>query len=308
MIAALLLALVSLSTAHAGATASSFKPETKLGANYWNASSAVDGKPETCWMLKGEDQSEGAWVMLDIPKGTVDKIGMNIGWLKDADTFKDYARVKEIRVEALSYDDVRDLKTVASHNVTFEDKKDWQVLDLPDMAVGSELSGGKIKITVVSVYPGADFPNLAVSELLVYMKEDDAQTINVIGASGESAGHAKDSVVDNNPKSFWATAADGASITLESPGLGISRIGLTPQGKDYGRPKKVKVTAQGRSKVTELPDATTAAWVDVPSLTGYSGSAWGEITIEFLEVYPGAKSPELGLSEIDMKWTTYEGL
>lgn len=308
MLAPLLTALAILSTAHAGATASSFKPETKLGANYWNAASAVDGKVETCWMLKGEDENEGQWMMLDIPKGTVDKIGINIGWLKDGDTFTDYARIKELRVEALSYSDTRELTSVASQTIKFEDKKDWQIVDLTDMVVGTELSGGKLKMTVVSVYPGGDFPNLAVSELLVYLKEDDAGTINVISASGESAGHAKDSVVDDNPKSFWATAADGAKITLESPGLGISRVGLTPQGKDYARPKKVKVTAQGRSKVAELPDATTTAWVEVPSLTGYSGSAWGEIEIEVLETYPGAKSPELGISEIDMKWTTYEGL
>jgi hypothetical protein len=48
---ALALGMIS-TTAWAGATASAFKKETKKGANYWNASSAIDGKLEP-WTRSG---------------------------------------------------------------------------------------------------------------------------------------------------------------------------------------------------------------------------------------------------------------
>ena len=198
----LLAALTLTPSAEAGAVASNFRKETKLGANYWNASAAVDGKMETCWMVPGESPNLGEWVQLDVPKGTVDRIGIMIGWDKDKETFTDYARVKELQIQGLSYDDDQQLVPVGSANVKFEDKQAWQVVDIPDMAIGQDLFGGKIKAAVVGVYAGADYPNLAVSELRVYLKEDDAKTVNVNETSGASAGHTPEVMIDKNPKTF----------------------------------------------------------------------------------------------------------
>ncbi len=307
MLYSALLAALLAPAAHAGATASSFRPETRLGANYWNAASAIDEKPETCWMVPGESENLGEYVILDIPKGEVDKIGMLIGWAKDDDTWVDYPRVKSVRVEVLSYNDERDLVPVGSADASFEDKKGWQVVDIPDMKLGTEEAGGKVKITISGVYPGKDFPNLAISELRVHMKEFDAQP-KITEVSSTDDGKAQESMQDANPKTFWSGASDGATITLDSVGYGISKVGIAPAGKDLARAKKVKISVGNRSITTELPDAAGAQWADVPTMQGYTGSAWGELKIEILEVYPGAKSQSLGISELSAKATTFDSL
>ena len=65
------LALIGMSLygfdALAGAKASSFKSERKRGENYWNANSATDGNNETAWMVSGESENKGEWIMIDVP-------------------------------------------------------------------------------------------------------------------------------------------------------------------------------------------------------------------------------------------------
>ena len=57
-----LLLLLVPTIAFAGAKASKFKPEHRKGANYWNAQSAVDNNPDTCWMVPGESPNRGEWI------------------------------------------------------------------------------------------------------------------------------------------------------------------------------------------------------------------------------------------------------
>ena len=51
---ATLLALGVATPAFAGFEASSFKSESKLGKNYWNAGAALDMRSETCWQVDPE--------------------------------------------------------------------------------------------------------------------------------------------------------------------------------------------------------------------------------------------------------------
>lgn len=307
MLVQALLAVLMAPVAHAGATASNFRAETKLGANYWNAAAAIDEKLDTCWMVPGESENLGEYVILDVPRGEVDKIGMIVGWAKTDETFSDYPRIKSVKVEVFSYNDERELFSVGSADASFEDKNGWQVIDLPDMKLGTEDAGGKVKITVTGVYPGKDFPNIAVSELLVHMKEFDAAP-KVTGVSGSDSGHPQESLFDTNPKTFWAAPAEGASITLDSVGFGLSKVGIAPGPKDYARAKKVKISVGNRSIVSDLPDAAGPQWAQVPAMQGYSGSAWGELTVEILETWPGSKNSSVGISEITAKATTFESL
>ena len=308
MVLASLFALLG-GAAHAGAIASHFKPETRLGANYWNAASALDGKPETCWMVPGESANRGESITIDVPKGEVDKLGMVIGWAKDDDTWKDYPRIKEVQVEVLSYNDARELYPVGKANATFEDKPGMQVVDLTDLKVGTDEAGGKVKITIVDLYPGQDFPNFGISEILVHLKEfADPSPVQVGEVSGADSGHAQENMVDKNPKTFWSAPAEGAQFTINTAGFGLSRVGLTPASKDYARPKKVKISVGNRSSTVELPDGTGVQWIEVPAMNGYTGSAWGEVTVEFLEVYPGAKNGSIGIAEMTAYATTFEGL
>src|SRR5690606_36066537 len=106
----------------------------------------------------------------DVPNGKVDRISAVVGWAESDERFGDHARIKKARIEVISKA-AGQKKTVHEQEVTFEDKKERQVIDVADVAVGDELDGGTIRVTVLEVYPGKDYDNLAVSEVLVHMVE-----------------------------------------------------------------------------------------------------------------------------------------
>ncbi len=291
--------------AYAGATASAFKPEHRKGANYYNAQSAVDSNEETCWMVPGESPNRGEWIMLDIPKATVDKIGMNVGWTMSDETFSDYARVKSIKAEAFSLNDRQELSPTGSAVASYEDSADWQVVDVDDLSVGEDLFGGKLKISISDIYDGQDYPNLAVSELLVYLTEFDTQ-VSVIASSDAEGSHTVELMQDENKKTYWATPADGASFTVEASGFGVSSIGILPGPSSLSRPKTLEISANNRTRKQVLEDKTEVQWVMVPSITGYTGGAFGEIEVKIVDSYPG-DSTAVGITEMTAKATNYEG-
>ena len=303
--AALAFALPAI--AIAGATASSFKKETRLGTNYWNAQATVDGKMETAWVVPGESPNLGEWIMLDLPKSKIDKIAIVGGWAKSDETWTDHPRVKKLKVDVLCCADSERYETTGTAEITLEDKPGWQTIDITDLAVGSELFGGRVRLSVVEVYPGADFPNVGISELNIYLTEFDAKA-ELGEASGDLPDHMFPDIMDANPKTFWAAPAEGARFTVSASGYGVSSVQIEAGPKDFARPKKVKVIANGREAISELPDKPGMQAALVPSVTGYTGSAWGDIAVEILEVYPGAKSQEVAIAEIKVKATNFEGL
>jgi len=308
---ALLLLLVPV-TAWAGATASNFKPEHRKGANYWNAQSALDGDPATAWMVPGESPNRGEWIELDLPKCKVDKIGMTIGWAADGESFQDYTRVKSIKVEAFSLNDRQELSPRGSATATFQDTQDWQVVDLSDLEVGEDLFGGKVRISITDVYDGRDFPNLAISELMVYLTEFDTslKAPDPGEAASAAAGAAgPEALLDSNEKTVFTTPAQGAFFTVEAPGFGISTVGIKPGPVTSARPKTVEVSANNRTATTVFEDnpKLPVQWAAVPSITGYSGGAFGEITVKVLDTYPGRTDPNLAIAEVYGRATNYEG-
>jgi hypothetical protein len=309
---ALLLIVLVPAAAWAGATASSFKPEHRKGANFWNAQSAIDGDPATCWMVPGESPNRGEWIELDIPKGKLDKIGMTIGWAIDDQSFGDYARVKTVKVEAFSLNDRQELSPRGSTTATFQDTKDWQIIDIDNLQVGEDLFGGKVRINIADIYDGQDFPNLAVSELMIYLEEFDT-TLKApdLGeaASAASGTVGPEALLDVNEKTVFTTAAEGAFFAVEAPGFGVSSIGIKPGAVTFARPKTVEVSANNRTLQTVLKDDPKLAvqWALVPSITGYSGGAFGEIVVKVLDTYPGTQSTDIAIAEVYGKATNFEG-
>ena len=53
----------------------------------------------------------------------------------------------------------------------FADEMGMQVVKLPETLKGDKGSNGKVKLIVKEVYEGRDFPNIAVSEALVFLNE-----------------------------------------------------------------------------------------------------------------------------------------
>lgn len=290
--------------AYAGAKASAFQKETKLGTNYWNAGSAIDGKPETAWMVPGESANRGEWIELDVPGGTVDKLTVMIGYAKNDETFKDYARIKQARVDMFNLDDNQTPVQVGTANVTFEDKAGLQTVDLPDTKVGGDLFGGKVRISVMDIYPGDDYPNLGISEVSVVMGEFDTAT-KITASSGEGAGHAKDLAIDEDAKTFWTLPAAGASFTIDGSGFGISSVQFTAPTKEfkaYSRPKTVEITINGLTRQTVLADSTAPQSALVPAFNGYTGGATGELEVKIIDTYPGT-STDIAIASLKSRAT-----
>jgi hypothetical protein len=298
-----LLLAANLQLAFAGASVSNFKKDSRRGNNYWNAGSAIDSKPETAWMVSGESENKGEWILIDGPSGvcSLDKIAMVNGYAKSEDTYTDYSRVKEVRIDVLEYDSNLDLKpTSKSRTVSFEDKIDNQVIDIEDLKIESE-NGGKFRITVTDFFPGKDYSALGVSEVMLHLGQFEIST-KIVGVEKGSEGSDEIKLFDGSTKSFWL-ADEGAKIELEGT---ISRLGIVAGPSTYARPKKVKVSTGGREIVHELLNTSKEQWLLVPSVTGYTGSNWDNVTIEIMDVYPG-KKPNIGIAEIKARATTFDG-
>ncbi|MEQ1569813.1 MAG: discoidin domain-containing protein [Myxococcota bacterium] len=279
-------ALWLTSSAHAGFEVSSFRKEDKLGKTYWSAASALDSKMETCWQVDPEQPNVGQWIQMDVPASEVDKIGVVVGWAKDDDTFGDYARIKAAKVEIL---DGSSGAVVATANVSFEDKNGWQIIDLPDTKIGTEVSGGKVKLTVTDVYPGKDYPSLAVSEVRVHLKEFPAASMTLSRPfDTESGSNSAAMATDGNAKTFWAATAPSANFAMKGPGYGLASLGIQSGPKAFARPKTVEITANQAVVTHVLPDTPGALqWVLLPCLVGYTGGSWGEVEIKIVDSYPG---------------------
>lgn len=287
--------------AFAGATQSDFRKETRRGANYWSGMATHDLKDETAWMVPGESENIDEWIMFDVPKVSISAIGMNVGWAESESSFKDYARVKKVRVEAFEYNDSMELVAAGKPiELEFADEMGLQVVQLPEPLKGAKGTNGKVKLIVKDVYAGVDFPNIAVSEALIFLTEFDVPyEIKEIGHEDDK--NSREALIDQDPKTVWVGPAAGASFTLSSPSAALASITLDHAGPNYARPKKVELTAQGRSRTVELPDGPPQSlWV--PTVFGYTGGSWGDVDIKVLEVYPGKKAKDqLGLKEIGAK-------
>ncbi|MCB9742355.1 MAG: hypothetical protein H6741_06080 [Alphaproteobacteria bacterium] len=292
---------------YAGADASNFKKENDLGANYWNAQAAIDGNLETAWMVPGESVNLGEWIRMDVPKGKIDKIAVMPGWAKSEETFKDYARVKKILVEVWCCGGDAEMKSTGTAHIELEDKMEMQVIDIEDLKVGNEAFGGKIKLSVVEVYEGRDFPNLAVSEVLIHMEESFDARIELDSTEiGEDDPNLL-LMLDEDIETSWRAPAKKAAFKVSGNGFGLSTVYFEhAKDKKYARVKKVELSVAGRSIVSEIPDTKGKHPAAVPAVFGYTGSATDDVTIKVLEVW--GEGSELAIGELTAKATNFDEL
>ena len=290
----------------AGARQSAFKVDSNKGKNYYSGTAAIDGKMDTAWTVPGESENKGEWVEIALPHSDLDKLAIIGGNATNEKAWTDYPRLKQVRVDVYSMDDDQNEKQVGSTTVDLEDKTGWQILDLPDAKVGDGMFGGRMRLTVIDVYPGEDFPNLALTEFKAVLKEFDFPA-KVTEAGTPLEGHDSALMLDANPKTFFATTAEGATFTLGNSGL--SQLGFVTAGKDYARPKKVQITCGSVSATTDLADDIKGGtvWAEVPAFNGYTGGAFGDPLVTILEVYPGT-NPQIGVAELKVKATNADAL
>ena len=299
------------SLALAGARVSAEKKVTRhRGSVSWGGAVAIDNNPATAWMVPGESQNRGEWIEFQVPKGDITGFAIHSGWAESDETFSDYARPKTLKVDALCCDGDDQMVTVHSSEINLEDVNGLQQVDLEAFAIGNEMGfGGLFRLTVQDTYAGLDYPNMAVSEVEVQLKEFDLPVVRFETDSGTSPDHMVESMVDSNRRSYWSSPVDGARFVLASSGYGVSSVGLQAGPRSNARIKKVKVSSSNRSMVHELENTDAMQFVKVPSFTGYTGSAWGEVEIKVLEVYPGSsEDAEVAVSEVIVRGTNFDGL
>jgi len=306
-----ILSLLVPMTAFGGFRVSTVKKDAKRGDSFYGAPSAIDNSPDTAWIVDPEAENVGQWIEIDLPIGQVDKVAVMIGWESSDKAFKDHSRIKTARVDLYTQADAEDTGThVAEHPLSFEDKRGWQVIDIPDTAVGSDYFGGKLRLTVTEVYEGLDYPYLAVSEVLVHLKEIEAATTFREEPATSQGEHLPIAMLDRDKRSYWASesAESPASFRVEADGFGLSGIGIHPGPATHARPKVVELSTGDAAKTVTLENSGEMQWFALPSLIGYTGSTWGAVEVKVVETYPGSKASGVAISEVQLKATNYEGL
>jgi len=297
----------SASVAHAGAVVSAHQKETRKGANYWAGNAALDGKDETCWRLPGTSENVGEYIIIDIPRVNIDKVGMKVGWHRDEDSFKDFARVKKVSIEASYYNELNELVPAPNMvELEFADEMGWQFIDIEDIIVEDGINGGKVKITIKEVYPGKDFPQLAVSEMVVHLGEFEA-VAQISGLSTEDEGTVE-SMLDENKRTSWVAPADNASFTVRGGGVMLSSLDITSGPSTHARPKTLKLTVKNRTEMVELPNTEGPHHVVLPATVGHTGT-WDPVKVEITEVHPGrTHADKVAISEVKGNATALDGL
>jgi hypothetical protein len=201
------------------------------------------------------------------------------------------------------------MKSLFSKEIVLEDVNKLQEIELDATKIGNDMGfGGLFRITIQDTYAGADYPNMAVSEVEVRLKEFDLPIVRFESDSGDNPSHMVAGMIDGNRRTFWSAAASGASFTLSSSGYGVSSVGIQAGPRTHARAKKIKVTANNRSMTYDMENNEKMQFLKVPSITGYTGSAWGEIEVSILEVYPGSTDDaEVAVNEITVRATNYDG-
>lgn len=306
--ALLWVALALPGTALAGYDVSSFRSDSASPGRF-NAAAALDSNPETCWMVDPEKRNEGQWIYIDVPTSTVDKLALIPGWDLDEKHFYDYARIKKARVEIISKEGGKE-QIVNEVTIDVKDQRGWQIIDLPDTQVGGEFHGGMVRIHVLEVYPGKDYPNLAVSEARVHLKEFPAGSLALADEPDSSeAKRSGEMLVDGQPRTFWASdGALEAVMAFRAPGYGLASIGIQPGPKPYARPKTVEITANSMTVRHTLEDKPEMQWNLLPVVIGYTGGAWGKIEVKIIDTYPGEVGKGVAISEVKINAATLEDI
>ncbi|MFT4621483.1 MAG: hypothetical protein ACI8PZ_000135 [Myxococcota bacterium] len=294
-------------TALAGFEASSELRDGRRGAGFWGPGAALDSKLESAWMVDPESGNAGSWIYLDVPTSEVDKLAIYPGWGKSQDDFSDYARVKSVTIEVFDMSDGNPVSKLV-HKAELKDGMGYQIVDIPDTKVGGELLGGRVKVTINEVYPGKDYPNLAVSEVRLHLKEFVAESLT-LSTPPEDVEDGKDvwDLTDGSDRKVWAApvGVTSTSFALTAPGYGLSSVGFKA-APGYARPKTLKITANDIEVEHTLEDKADLQWVLLPTMVGYTGSAWGEIKVQIVDAYESTKG--VGLAEVKLMAATIDDL
>jgi hypothetical protein len=237
--------------------------------------------------VPGESPNRGEWIEIDVPRGEVDKLAIFPGFNKTEETWGDYPRVKQMRVDIFALDDDQVAKQVGSTTLDIADKREWQTFDLADAKIDAGLFGGRIRISIIDIHDGEDYPNLGISEILVHMKEFDAKVKVTALNEGDPSGAT--AMLDEDAKTVAKLPGTSATMTLESSGFGISSINFIA-AKDHSRPKTVEITAANHRTIWPI-SASRSMGRGVYAIQGVLYDATGDRVVEVADLLRARSLP-----------------
>lgn len=309
------------SSAFAGAETSSYNTmSTQIqGKGFWSGRSAVDQNTQTAWMTSANEDDEMPWIQIDGPNSPskLSQIRLINGYAKTDQTFKDYTKIKKLKVEAFEFNDSMELySTKQTVEIELKNTKEPQTIVLPKTLEITSNSGGKYRFWITDVYKTGEenYPeNITLTELSIFL-EDAEVTPKIEEEENMVEGADPFALLDGSKRSTVKFTTESI-IGFDGGDTSLTRVAIFP-GTDrrYARPKKVQVSVGGRKAVQELPEkmGKKPMWIWLPSVTGYpGGSSWDTTYIQVLETYPGTKYPEVLISEIQFRGllpTVLEGI
>jgi len=204
-------------------TASSYI-ENAQEPTLWVPENAADGDESTCWQFstKGKTKLSKTWLDLDFGSSqTIHAIWFKNGFWAYGSTGKDQypinARPKQIIVEFL-YKDAKDYADPIE--ITLEDDKqreDWQRFDL-----GKHTKVQHVRIRVITVYKGSQFPNdVCLSEVMM-VRNAKAETAMEPQATKEPTVYVAQKVPSSANLLMKLATRSGPGTEYEEPGTFFS--------------------------------------------------------------------------------------
>ena len=305
--------------AFAGAEASGFNKISTKGKNFWDATAAVDQSTETAWMTEADSKNEMEWIQIDGPNSSskLSQIRVINGYAKDDQNFKDYSKIKKLKIEAFQYNESMELySTKNTVEVELKNTADTQFITLPKSLEIKSVSGGKYRFWITEIHKTGteNYPeNIALTELSLYL-EDSKVTPKIEEEEGVIEGADVYALLDGSKRSGMKFNLE-TIIGFDGGDSSLTRVAITPStDRRYAKPKKVKVSVGGRETIQELPEkmGKKPLWIWLPSVTGYpGGSSWDTTYVQILETHPGSKYPEVMINEIQFRGlisTTLDGI
>ena len=310
-----------LSFAFAGADVSGFNKISSQGQNFYEGSAAVDQKTDTAWMTAADSKEEMEWIQIDAPnqKSKLTQIRVINGYAKDEQTFKDYSKIKKLKIEAFQYNEAMELYSNNSTvMVELKNTAEPQIITLPKAVEIKSTNGGKYRFWIAEIHKTGteNYPeNIALTELSMYLADDE---VGPKIASEENVPEGQDifNALDGK-KSTILKVRKETILGFEGVDAALTRVQvIATTDRRYARPKKIKITTGGREAIQEYPEKRSRkqkpVWIWLPSVTGYpGGSSWDTTYVQILETYPGTKYEEIGISELKFRAIldkTLEGL
>jgi hypothetical protein len=143
----------------------------------------ADDDPTTAWVegVKGTGEGESLlWMGPPLKKAKSFRVFVRNGYQKSKNLYGANARPKKLRLEPVKGGEVAPVGAGKPVELELADVQGWQQVEVP---VQAEVSG--LRLTVLSVYPGATYEDTCISDLRVYVDGEDPYKADAEASAAE---------------------------------------------------------------------------------------------------------------------------